>query len=55
MAFKKGLRKNRVFVLDEEIVTGKVGMSTNTSSDRTILWHLRLEHIGEKGPKELDN
>lgn len=37
----KGFRKNRVFVLDEKVVTGEVGMSIDSNSDRTILWHLR--------------
>lgn len=32
----KGLRKNEVFVLDEEVVTSEVGMSTNTNNDKIM-------------------
>lgn len=40
--FMKGSKKNGVFVLDREVVTGKVGMSSNTNIDNTSLWDLRL-------------
>lgn len=50
----KGLRKNGVFVLDGETVTGEVGISINANIDSAKLWHLRLWHIGEKGLKELN-
>ncbi|KAH9655442.1 hypothetical protein KPL70_022326 [Citrus sinensis] len=50
----KGLRKNEVFVLDGEVVTGEVGLSVNANTDKTRLWHLRLGHIGVRGLKELD-
>lgn len=50
----KGLRKNVVFVLDGETVTGEVGISTNANIDSAKLWDLRLWHIGEKGLKELN-
>ena len=42
----KGLRKNGVFILDGEVVTGEVGVSVNANTDKTRLWHLRLGHIG---------
>ncbi|KAH9649101.1 hypothetical protein KPL70_025857 [Citrus sinensis] len=50
----KGLRKNGVFVLDGEVVTGEVGVSVDANTDKTKLWHLRLGRIGVRGLKELD-
>lgn len=38
--FIKGSRKNVVSVLDREVVTSKVGMPSNTNTDKTRLWHL---------------
>lgn len=38
----QGLRKNGVFVLDGETVTGEVRISTNANIDSAKLWHLRL-------------
>ncbi|KAH9647611.1 hypothetical protein KPL70_025255 [Citrus sinensis] len=40
----KGLRKNGVFILDGEVVTGEVGVSVNANTDKTRLWHLRSIH-----------
>ncbi|KAH9751314.1 hypothetical protein KPL71_014247 [Citrus sinensis] len=42
----KGLKKNEVFVLDGEVVTGEAGLSVNANIDKARLWHLRLGHIG---------
>lgn len=50
---KRG-KKNMVFVLDREVVTGKVGMIVNANTDKTKLLHLKLGHIEVKGLKELD-
>ncbi|KAH9647613.1 hypothetical protein KPL70_025255 [Citrus sinensis] len=48
----KGLRKNGVFILDGEVVTGEVGVSVNANTDKTRLWHLRLGHIGSNDKLE---
>lgn len=50
----KGLKKNEVFVLDGEVVTGEAGLSVNANIDKARLWHLRLGHIGVRGLKKSD-
>ncbi|KAH9650014.1 hypothetical protein KPL70_026198 [Citrus sinensis] len=49
----KGSRKNGVYVLDGEVVTGESSVSTKVNMDATRLWHLRLGHMSIKGLKEL--
>ncbi|KAH9767149.1 hypothetical protein KPL71_011170 [Citrus sinensis] len=49
----KGSRKNGVYVLDGEMVTGESSVSTKVNMDATRLWHLRLGHMSIKGLKEL--
>ncbi|KAH9650187.1 hypothetical protein KPL70_026271 [Citrus sinensis] len=51
---QKGKRKNGVYVLDGEVVTGESSVSVNANTDITRLWHLRLGHISLKGLKELE-
>ena len=50
----KWTRKNGVYVLDGEVVTGESSVSVKTNADNTKLWHLRLGHISLKGLKELE-
>ncbi|KAH9782190.1 Integrase catalytic domain-containing protein [Citrus sinensis] len=50
----KGKRKNEVYVLDGEVVTGESSVSVKANTDITRLWHLRLGHISLKGLKELE-
>ena len=50
----KGTRKNLVYVLDGEVVTGESSVSVKANTDNTKLWHLRLEHISLKDLKELE-
>ena len=50
----KGTKRNEVYVLDGEVVTGESSVSVKTNADNTRLWHLRLGHISLKGLKELE-
>ncbi|KAH9650266.1 hypothetical protein KPL70_026310 [Citrus sinensis] len=50
----KGSRKNGVFILDGDVVSGEVRMSVADTTDKIKIWHLRLGHIGERGLKELE-
>ena len=50
----KSSRKNRVFILDGDVVNGEAGVSSADTIDKIKIWHLRLGHIGEKGLKELE-
>ena len=50
----KGNKKNRVYVLDGEIIAGESGFSGSIKTDNTRLWHLRMGHISENGLKELE-
>ena len=47
MVIMKGNRKNGMFILDEDIVNGEVGIASNVVIDKTKLWHLRLGHISK--------
>ena len=51
---KKGSRKNKVFILDGDVVNGEVEVSSINGIEKTKLWYLRLGHIGERGLKELE-
>ncbi|KAH9685060.1 hypothetical protein KPL70_013801 [Citrus sinensis] len=49
----KGTRKNGVYILDGESVTGVSNAIESTAIDKTKLWHLRFGHMSIKGLKEL--
>ena len=51
----KGTRRNGVYILDGEVISGEVGVSKKSTEDITKIWHLRLGHISEKGLKELEH
>ncbi|KAH9660266.1 hypothetical protein KPL70_024153 [Citrus sinensis] len=51
----KGTRKNGVYVLEGEVISGEAGVSERSTEDKTKIWHLRLGHISEKGLKELEH
>ncbi|GMP84677.1 hypothetical protein CsSME_00038115 [Camellia sinensis var. sinensis] len=49
----KGTRQGNLYFLDGSTVTGRVAVSTSSSSeddasDTSKLWHMRLGHVGEK-------
>lgn len=50
----KGTKKSRVYILDSEVIIGEAGVTLKHAEDKTKLWHLSLEHISEKGLKELE-
>ncbi|KAH9698871.1 Integrase catalytic domain-containing protein [Citrus sinensis] len=49
----KGYKRNGVYVLNGEAITGVSGVSISSSCDNTLLWHLRLGHMSLRGLKEL--
>lgn len=48
-----GTRKNGVYILDGEVISGVADVSIKHTEDKTRLWHLRLGHMSERGLKEL--
>ena len=48
MVVLKGIRRNNLYYLNGSTITGQVATSTNSDNDCTQLWHIRLEHTGEK-------
>ena len=44
---------NGLYVLQGTVIIGDVGIS-NQNLDKTILWHLRLSHMSEKGYREFE-
>ncbi|KAH9781301.1 hypothetical protein KPL71_008412 [Citrus sinensis] len=46
-------KRNGVYVLDGEAITGLSGVSISSSCGNTLLWHLRLGYMSLKGLKEL--
>ena len=49
----KGVWRNGLYVLQGKIMTGVATTVTKKELKRVELWHLRLGHIGKKGPYEL--
>ena len=47
----RGIRKNGLYVLVGSVP--QLGVNASISSDKTKLWHMRLEHMSQKGMKEL--
>ncbi|KAJ4724837.1 Retrovirus-related Pol polyprotein from transposon TNT 1-94 [Melia azedarach] len=45
----KGIRKNGLYILQGNTVCGEAAISGEERKDKTLIWHLRLGHIGEKG------
>ncbi|KAH9648835.1 hypothetical protein KPL70_025759 [Citrus sinensis] len=52
MVLMKGSLSNGLYVLQGTAITGAVGVS-NQSLDKTMMWHLRLGHMSERGLREL--
>jgi len=44
----KGVQRNNLYYLKNSMATGQVATSTKSDNDYTQLWHMRLEHTGEK-------
>ncbi|KAH9649108.1 Integrase catalytic domain-containing protein [Citrus sinensis] len=49
----KGYKRNGVYVLNGEAITGLSGVSISSSCDNTLLWHLRLGHMSLRSLREL--
>ena len=49
----EGTKRNEVYVLDGEAITGLFNVSIGFEKDKTKLWHLRLGHMSVKGLMEL--
>ena len=49
----EGTKRNEVYVLDGEAITGLFNVSIGFEKDKTKLWHLRLRHMSVKGLMEL--
>ena len=47
MVVLKGVRCYNLYYLRGNTVIGQVVTSISTDDDCTLLWHMRLEHIGE--------
>ncbi|KAH9685181.1 Integrase catalytic domain-containing protein [Citrus sinensis] len=50
----KGNMHNSLYVLQGTAVTGDVSVSSNLGLDKTLMWHLRLGHMSEKGLRVLE-
>ena len=50
----KGNKHNGLYVLQGTVVTGNVSVSSSLYLDKTLMWHLRLGHISEKGLRVLE-
>ncbi|KAH9658076.1 Integrase catalytic domain-containing protein [Citrus sinensis] len=48
----KGTKQNGLYVLNGHTTVGEASV-TERSEDKARLWHLRLGHMSERGPKEL--
>ena len=48
MVVLKGVRCNNIYYLMDSMVIGQVATSVSSDSDCTQVWHMRLEHTGEK-------
>ena len=53
MIMKKN-KHNGLYVLQGIVVTGNVSVSSSLGLDKTLMWHLRLGHISEKGLRVLE-
>ena len=52
MVIMKGIKQNGLYVMDGHNVVGEANV-TNSRGNRSMLWHLRMRHISEKGLREL--
>lgn len=50
----KGTRRNGVYVLDGQVIARESGVFIHSSIDKTMLWHIKIGHISERGLKELE-
>ena len=53
MVVMKGQKRNGLYILEGHTLKGLVGSVLRTETDKTILWHIRLDHLSDRGLKEL--
>lgn len=54
MTIMKGIIKNGLYILVGKTVIGKASPVQSNIDSKVKFWHLRLEHISQKGLNELD-
>ena len=52
MVIMKGLKQNGMYVMDGHTVVREASV-TDSGGNRSILWHLRMGHMNERGLREL--
>jgi len=53
MVVLKGVRRNNLYYLMANTVTGQLTTSIGSDEDSIRLWHMRLRHTGEKNLQAL--
>ena len=53
MVVMKGQKRNGLHILEGHTLKGLVGSVLRIETDKTILWHRRLDHLSDRGLKEL--
>ncbi|KAH9678917.1 hypothetical protein KPL71_025907 [Citrus sinensis] len=54
MVIMKGAKNNGLYVLQGIAITGDVSVSTSMNPNKTLMWHMRLGHMSERGMKILE-
>ena len=49
----KGQKRNGLYILEGHTLKGLVGSVLRIETNKTILWHRRLDHLSDRGLKEL--
>ncbi|KAH9646639.1 hypothetical protein KPL70_024932 [Citrus sinensis] len=54
MVIMKGAKNNGLYVLQGTAIIGDVSVSTSMNPNKTLMWHMRLGHMSERGMKILE-
>ncbi|KAH9762600.1 Integrase catalytic domain-containing protein [Citrus sinensis] len=54
MVIMKGDKNNGLYVLQGIAITGDVSVPTSKNPNKTLIWHMRLGHMSERGMKILE-
>ena len=52
MVIMKGIKQNGLYVMDGHTTVGEASV-TDSRGNRSMLWHLRMGHMSERGLREL--